>query len=99
MMDRACVSWGMQFCVQLMIFIKCISSEVDVVASSDSASTVNVMQQQQQQQLFSIEGRALMPGVPASEWINSARIDVNGDSYHGYFKSDGSFVVNNVAPG
>ena len=78
--------------VQLVMLVKFVSSELEV--SPDAASPPLT-----QQSMFSIEGRALMPGVPASEWINSARIDVNGDAYHGYFKSDGSFVINNVAPG
>ena len=49
--------------------------------------------------LYTIDGRALMPGVPASDWIGSAKINVNGDAYHGFFRADGSFTVTNVPSG
>jgi len=61
--------------------------------ASNSVQTINTAS------LYSIDGRALMPGVPASEWIGSAKINVNGDAYHGFFRSDGSFTVTNVPSG
>ncbi|XP_036398536.1 ER membrane protein complex subunit 7-like [Megalops cyprinoides] len=48
---------------------------------------------------FKIEGRAVVPGVKAQDWISTARVLVEGEEYVGFFRTDGSFAVNDVPSG
>ncbi|XP_030260815.1 endoplasmic reticulum membrane protein complex subunit 7 [Sparus aurata] len=48
---------------------------------------------------FKIEGRAIVPGVKTQDWVSAARILVEGEEYVGFFRTDGSFAVNDVPSG
>ncbi|XP_028677656.1 ER membrane protein complex subunit 7 [Erpetoichthys calabaricus] len=51
---------------------------------------------QQNGDRFKIEGRAVVPGIRAQDWISSARVLVEGEDHVGFFRTDGSFTVNDV---
>lgn len=44
-------------------------------------------------ELFTIEGKASVPGMKASEWIPATKILIDGGTYQGFLKSDGSFQL------
>ncbi|KAJ8027729.1 ER membrane protein complex subunit 7-like [Holothuria leucospilota] len=44
-------------------------------------------------ELFTIEGKASVPGMKASEWIPATKILIDGGNYQGFLKSDGSFQL------
>ncbi|XP_060772110.1 ER membrane protein complex subunit 7 [Neoarius graeffei] len=48
---------------------------------------------------FRIEGRAIVSGVKAQDWVSSARVLVEGGEYIGFLRTDGSFVVHDVPSG
>ncbi|XP_048455707.1 ER membrane protein complex subunit 7 isoform X1 [Rhincodon typus] len=48
---------------------------------------------------FKIEGRAVVPGVRPQDWIHTARVLVEGEEHVGFFKTDGTFTVNDVPSG
>lgn len=86
----------------LMMSFYMMTSYIQTSQSVDSDTSANTVQSSSTpggQGLYTIDGRALMSGVAASDWINTAKINVNGDSYHGFFRSDGSFTVTNVPSG
>uniref|UniRef100_A0A3B3B6E8 Endoplasmic reticulum membrane protein complex subunit 7 n=1 Tax=Oryzias melastigma TaxID=30732 RepID=A0A3B3B6E8_ORYME len=48
---------------------------------------------------FKIEGRAIVPGVKAQDWVSTARVLVDGEDYVGFLRTDGGFSVNDVPSG
>lgn len=48
---------------------------------------------------FKIEGRAIVPGMRPQDWINTARVLVEGEEHIGFLRIDGSFAVNDVPSG
>ncbi|XP_078263252.1 endoplasmic reticulum membrane protein complex subunit 7 [Rhinoraja longicauda] len=48
---------------------------------------------------FKIEGRAVVPGFKPQDWIYTARVLVEGEEHVGFFKTDGTFTVNDVPSG
>lgn len=48
---------------------------------------------------FKIEGRAVVPGIKPQDWIHTARVLVEGEEHVGFFKTDGTFTVNDVPSG
>lgn len=48
---------------------------------------------------FKIEGRAIVPGIKTQDWVSTARIQVDGEEYVGFLRTDGSFAVNDVPSG
>ncbi|XP_028830952.1 ER membrane protein complex subunit 7-like [Denticeps clupeoides] len=48
---------------------------------------------------FRIEGRAVVPAVQPHDWISAARVLVDGEEHIGFFRTDGSFVVNDIPSG
>ncbi|XP_068199238.1 endoplasmic reticulum membrane protein complex subunit 7 [Antennarius striatus] len=48
---------------------------------------------------FKIEGRAIVPGIKTQDWVSTARVQVDGEEYVGFLRTDGSFAVNDVPSG
>lgn len=48
---------------------------------------------------YKIDGKITIQGFKQADWISQTRVSVDGGSYVGFLKSDGSFTVNDIPAG